>query len=125
MILDSTAWVEFFQNTEYAKFVVSAIEDTKSFTSVMTLAEISNWCCKNNQKEAIPRLIESVKNATKLLDVSENILITAGKLNYERKKGGKKWGMVDSIILATAQTYGLKILTKDYGFRDLPEAEML
>lgn len=125
MILDSSAWVEFFQNTKHAQTVVSAIKDNKSFTSIMTLAEISNWCCKNNHEEAMPKIIESVKNSTKLLDVSENILITAGKLNYERKKSGKKWGMIDSIIVATALTYGLKILTKDYAFRDLPDAEVL
>jgi predicted nucleic acid-binding protein len=47
------------------------------------------------------------------LGLNELIVILAGKINYERKRIEKNWGMMDSIILATAQIYNLKVLTKD------------
>jgi predicted nucleic acid-binding protein len=69
--------------------------------------------------------INGIKNGSTILNLNEAIAIFAGKLNFERKKNVKNWGMIDSIILATAQIYNLKILTKDSGFRDLPNAEIL
>ena len=57
--------------------------------------------------------------------MDEEIIVSAGKLNYERKKIVKNWGMLDSFILATAQVYDLKILTKDSHFKDLPNIQLL
>ena len=69
--------------------------------------------------------VQTVKNGSQVLGINEQISVAAGKMNYERKKAGKKWGMIDSIIASTAQTYGLKVLTKDSHFKDLENAEML
>ena len=82
------------------------------------------WSLKNHPQLTKRYVNDVCINAT-LLGISTTISTAAGKLNYERKKAGKKWGMIDSIIAATAQSYGLKILTKDKGFADLAEVEML
>ena len=90
---------------------------------MITFAEIVNWCSKNN-KNAVER-INIIKNGSEIVNVNEGIIIAAGRLNYERKKVNQKWGMMDSFILATAQLYNLKILTKDKDFSDLENAELL
>lgn len=124
MLLDSSAWVEFFQGSEKGKEVKSILEQEESFTSIVTFAEIAQWCLRTG-REDLMLCVEGVKRMSRILPPTEVISISAGRMNYERKKAGKKWGMIDSIIVATAQAYGLRILTKDYGFRDLPEAQVL
>jgi len=37
----------------------------------------------------------------------------------------KGWGLVDSIMLATARVRKMKVVTGDEHFRDLPEAIMI
>lgn len=124
MILDTSAWVEFIEGTEKGRAVRLILENEESFTSLATVAELVHWCLSSG-REGVSTTIEEVKRISQLLPLTEAISLEAGKLNYERKKAGKKWGMMDSIIVATAQTYGLKILTKDYSFSDLPEAQVL
>ncbi len=125
MLLDTSAWVEFFKDTEKRETVWAALNSRKCFTSIVTLAELSNWCLKNHLEEELRPYVEGIKANSQVLDASENIAITAGKLNYEMKKAGKKWGMIDSIITATAQAYGLRVLTKDSHFSDLPNVLLL
>jgi hypothetical protein len=60
-----------------------------------------------------------------VIELDEDITVLAGRLNFERKKINKKWGMLDSFILASGSIYGFKILTKDGDFRDLPDIEKL
>ncbi len=124
MLLDSSAWVEFFQGSEKGKEVRLVLEREESFTSLVTFSEIAQWCLRTGRKDLMI-CIEAVKRMSRILVPTEVISIVAGKMNYERKKAGKKWGMMDSIIVATAQVYGLKVLTKDNGFRDLAEAQIL
>ncbi|MBI2027849.1 MAG: hypothetical protein HYS98_08650 [Deltaproteobacteria bacterium] len=91
----------------------------------MTLAEIINWCLRTEKKNEIETYIESIKKGSKIIRVNEIISVMAGKINYERKKFIKNWGMIDSLILSSSLLYNLKLLTKDSQFKDLHNAEIL
>lgn len=125
MILDTSAWIELFEDTEKSENVVEALKKNKCFTSVVSVAETAEWCAKKGLRHKMSEYLELIKTGSQLLGLDESISRMAGELNQKRKKEGRKWGMIDSIIVATAQVYGLKILTKDNGFRDLPEAQVL
>ena len=125
MLLDTSAWIEFFQDTDKRGIVENILRTEENFTSEITFAEIVNWCLKNNIEHKIKDYIGGIKKGSKILYLNESILITAGKLNYERKKIVKNWGMVDSIVLATSLVYDLKILTKDNHFKGLENVEIL
>jgi predicted nucleic acid-binding protein len=51
--------------------------------------------------------------------------VLAGRINFERKINKRKWGMIDSFILATSLIYGLNILSRDSDFGDLQNVEIL
>lgn len=125
MLLDTSAWIELFQETDKTTVIKNVLERENNFTSAVTFAEIVNWCLKNNKENRITEYIEGIKNGSTILDLNEAIIISAGKLNHERKKIVKNWGMLDSLILATSLLYNLKILTKDSHFKDLENVEML
>ena len=125
MLLDTSAWIELFQGTDNTAIVKNILETGENFTSAITFAEIVYWCSRNGLDDKISSYLDGIKNGSTILSLSEAIAISAGKLNYERKKTVKNWGMIDSLILATSLIYDLKILTKDSHFKDLENAEIL
>lgn len=125
MLLDSSAWIEFFKGTEKSKRVEQALKSEENYTCIVTIAEVLNWCLKNNLEIKISEYAEGIVNGSIILDLNMQTVLAAGKLNYERKKITKDWGMIDSLILSTALFYNLKILTKDLQFKDLANIEIL
>ena len=125
MLLDTSAWVEFFQGTERSKKVESVLKTEENFTSIVSIAEIVNWCLRNDIRDLITVYTEGIKKGSRILGLSEAASSAAGELNFDRKKTVKNWGMLDSFIVATSLLYDLRILTKDSQFKDLPNVEML
>ena len=125
MLLDTSAWIELFQETDRTEMVKNVLETEENFTSAITFAEMVNWCFRNKKEDKITAYLKGIRHGSTILDLNEAIIISAGKLNYERKKVVKNWGMADSLILSTSLFYNLKILTKDNHFRDLGNVEML
>lgn len=123
VLLDTSAWIEIFEATRNTAHIKEVLTKEPCYTSIVTIAEIVNWAEK--EKRNHEEIIDNVGKASTVIGLSESISILAGRLSFERKKLNKKWGMLDSFILATAMVYGLRILTKDSDFRDLQGVEML
>ncbi|MEM5836400.1 MAG: PIN domain-containing protein [Candidatus Aenigmatarchaeota archaeon] len=125
MLFDTFAWVEFFRGSKSGKKVAETLLKEKCFTSVISLGELVEWCLKNNLEDKIEEYLNGIEKVSVILEVNKEIALLAGKINNERKKKNKNWGMVDSIILATAVFAGIKILTGDIHFKDLENVEFL
>ena len=123
MLLDTSAWIEFFIGSRKGSRVKDVLTSDDCYTSIVTLAELSSWSLKEGQDTK--RLIDTVKELSSVIELDEDISVLAGKLNFEGKKSSKKWGMIDSFILASGMIYGLRILTKDNDFRHISSAEIL
>jgi predicted nucleic acid-binding protein len=76
-------------------------------------------------EEKAKRYVEIIEKASVILNITKEIAILAGEINQERKRRVKGWGMIDSMILATATFYKLKILTGNSHFKDLENVEIL
>jgi predicted nucleic acid-binding protein len=123
MLLDTSAWIEFFTGSEQGEKVKQIIKKQNTYTSIASIAEITNWALKQKQDHA--KLLKTIEQLTTIINIDVDISTLAGELNFQRKKINKKWGMMDSFILATALTYKLNILTKDNDFKDLQNAKLL
>ncbi|MAH47806.1 hypothetical protein CMI37_18435 [Candidatus Pacearchaeota archaeon] len=123
MLLDSYAWIEFFQGSERGEKVWNILNSIECCTSIVSISEIIEWCLRNNidYKDRISR----IKKMSKILSLDEQIVLLAGRINFYNKKKIKNWGMLDSLIYATARLYGLKVLTGDKHFFGLEDVEML
>lgn len=123
MLLDTSAWIEFFDGTKQGAIVKEILEKDICYTSIVSIAEIARWSYKEEQN--LEFLINTVEESSLVIDLNKDIAMLAGKLNFERKKVNKKWGMIDSFILATGLHYNLNILSKDPDFSDLQNAKIL
>ncbi len=123
MLLDTYSWVEFLIKSKKGEKVKGLLERQRCFTSVVSFSEITEWVLKQrlNPKE----FVKIVSELSEVISLDFDIAVLAGKLNYERKKTVKDWGMIDSLILATSLVYDLKIVTGDKHFKDLSNVEIL
>ncbi len=124
MLLDTSAWIEFFISSSKGKKVEELLlQDKPFYICLLTLAEITNWCYKNNADPEV--FIAKIRKFSRLLPLPEDILISSGRDYYEIRQKNKKISLIDVIIYSSATFHGLKLLTKDNDFKGLPNVEML
>jgi predicted nucleic acid-binding protein len=123
VVLDSFAWIEYFNGTSAGEKVQNFLETGRAVTPAIVVAELSEKHKRLN-RDFGPKY-DFVKARTSIVAFEEELARVAGELNFERKKKVKGWGMADSIILATARRAGSRIVTGDPHFRDLTEETIM
>lgn len=116
-VIDSYAWVEYFRGTEEGKIAKEYIKSGNCITSSMSIAELSEKYKRENKN--FEEDFNFILAKTKLMEVTIEIALLAGKINCENKAKIKNWGMADSIILATAKLLNARVVTGDEHFRTL------
>jgi|SRR5208283_4287310 len=115
--------MEYFERIGNFYKVEQILKNEDCETSIASLAELCQLALRNGY--APDEVISGVEELSEVLEITKEISILAGRLNFERKKVNKEWGMMDSFILATSLLHGSKILAKDSDFADLENVEML
>jgi len=123
VVLDSFAWIEYFNGTTAGEKDQSFLEAGRVLTPAIVVAELSEKHKRLN-REFGPKY-DFVKARTSVVPLEEELARVAGELNFERKKRVKGWGMADSIVLATARLSKSVIVTGDPHFKDLTEETVL
>ncbi len=123
IILDTSAWIEFFIKSKKGELVKEILKKGECYTSIVSISEISNWALRENKDGK--EITEFVIKTTEIININNEISFLAGELSYKRKQKVKNWGMLDSFILATALIYSFTILTKDSHFKDLENVQLL
>ena len=123
MLIDTYAWIEFFQGSNKGYKVKDFLESTECFTSIVSISEITEWCFRN--RLIVAKFIKIIEESSVVLNLNKEIVKLAGKINFENKKLIKNWGMLDSLIYSTARIYNLRTLTGDRHFENLTDVEML
>ncbi len=115
--MDSFAWIEYFSGSLRGEKVRELVEGGVATTPTIVIAEVSEKYARM-KLDIGPRLV-FIKARSGIVALDEELARIAGRVNYERKKTVKRWGMADSIILATARRYKAKVVTGDPHFKDL------
>ena len=123
MLIDTYAWIELFQESEEGMEVKKVLSEQNNYTSIVSISEIVVWALKNNIDPE--KYIDFVRELSGILEVTDAISILAGRLNFEIRKNIGDFGMIDSIIYATAKFYNLQVLTGDKHFQGLDGVIML
>ena len=118
-IIDSYAWVEYFRGTKEGAAAKEYIEKKSNATCSITIAELAEKY-KREGKD-FSKDYEFMISKSEIIDLSGDIALAAGEINFENKKKIKNWGMSDAIILATARIFNAKVVTGDEHFRNLNE----
>ncbi|MGH9933926.1 MAG: type II toxin-antitoxin system VapC family toxin [Nitrososphaerales archaeon] len=122
-VIDSFAWIEYFTGSKTGESAIQYIESEESVTPTIVIAELSAKYAGLKQDFA-PRL-KFIALKSRIVGLDEETATLAGVISSERKSKIHKWGLADSIILATARLQEAEVVTGDQHFSDLKEAIMI
>ena len=122
-VIDSFAWFEYFAGSTAGAKARVFIESGKSITPTIVIAELTEKYRREKIVFAPDR--DFILGKTRLISLDSEIAEKAGIINHERKSAVKRWGLADSIVLATAREHGAKIVTGDEHFRDLADEALM
>ena len=124
-VIDAYAWIEYLEGSEEGMKVSEIIEDDLNdvFTSSATVAEVIGKVMRKNQD--IKVALNHINNFSTVLEVTQEIGISAAQIHFEAKKKNKNFGMLDAFVAATARKLSAKILTGDNDFKEFKEAVMI
>ncbi len=127
MFLDTSIIIEIFRNNEKSdifKKIFDLIKDESLFISIIQLGEISDWCLKNNIEPK--KRVSILKQILNIVPLNEKICLEGSMIKFNiRKKGTKKFSLIDGIILSSARSINQILLTKDKDFSKIKDAMLL
>lgn len=124
MMLDSFAWMEYFMGTPKGEKVQKLVDDdSQLYTSPIVIAEIYSKSLRTDGNAEERKDFIMKRCAVVALDV--NIAVEAAKIHAENKAKTHDFGLADAIILASARSRKMKVLTGDPHFMNFKDAVML
>jgi predicted nucleic acid-binding protein len=123
-VIDTYAWVEYLIGSKAGARAKAYIESGNAITPSIVLAEQRKWFLREieagrRQEHEMRQVMSFVELTTEVLPLDTTLAIRAGEIDFLVKKRIKGWPMADSIIYATAQENGAKIVTGDPHFKGL------
>lgn len=122
-VIDSFAWLQYFLGSTAGARAKPFIESSKAVTPTIVIAELSQKYPR--EKLVFDEDLRYIIAKTRVVSLDTKIAERAGALSHERKRKVKGWGLVDSIVLATAREHKVKIVTGDEHFRDLVDETIM
>jgi predicted nucleic acid-binding protein len=125
-VIDSYAWIEYFKGSAKGENARKYIEDESSATPTIVIAEVSGKLMRETAagRETVDGRLARLgflKSSTTIADLTEEIALRSGEIDVERKQKVHRWGLADSLVLATARIAGAKVVTGDEHFKDLKD----
>ena len=120
MLIDSSAWLEYFMGTKKGATLRDVIEgEAQLFTSPVVLAEIYSKSMRTDGIQKAKERADFITRRCILINIDEGIGINAGKLHAEHKSKIKDFGMIDALILASAMHKNVEVITYDQSLTEV------
>lgn len=120
-VIDTHAWLEYFSGSEKGKSVQIYIEGGDAITPTIVIAELSDKYARD-EKPYFQQDLDHIFEVCEIVNLQPEIAVVAGNIKNEMRLVAKGFGLVDSIILATARFLGAKIVTGDPHFSTVKDA---
>lgn len=111
IILDSSAWIEFFGEGPFAhEFAKRLRQPANVLTPTIAIYEVYKWLKRERSEQEAVQAVASMQE-TLVVDITKELAVSAADLSLEHKLA-----MADSMMLAVAQAYDAELLTTDSDF---------
>jgi predicted nucleic acid-binding protein len=113
VLVDTSAWIEFFRKKEPLHSVISGLMDDKRICCAgIILAELIQGA--EGEKEL--KVLKDFRHVFEFLDDSVDLWQAAGELSNTLQRKGKSVGLSDCYLAVSAKAHKVKILTLDKHF---------
>jgi len=126
-VIDSFAWLEYFIGSPKGKVAQEIIDSRadEKFTPTICVAEVYAKSLKNEGETMAETRRNFMRDRSAVAPLNEGTAVEAAKIDVARKKEVGRWGLADSVVLATARELNAKVLTGDAHFEGLQDVVML
>ncbi|MFH1762315.1 MAG: type II toxin-antitoxin system VapC family toxin [bacterium] len=113
-LVDSSGWLEYFADSNNARFFAPVIENTSSLiVPTICLYEVFKKIIQQKDENSALQAIAHMRIGN-IINLDVSMSVSAAKISISLKMP-----MADSIILATARSYKAIIYTQDCDFKGL------
>lgn len=113
-VVDSSGWLEYFADSSNADFFATPIENTAELIiPTISVYEVFKRVLQQRGEGAALKAVALMEQAT-VIPLDTPVALSAARISLEFKLP-----MADSIILATANTYGAILWSQDVDFKDI------
>lgn len=123
MLLDTYAWIEILVDSDKGKAAAELVAESRPLTAAPTIAEITGWALRNGIDPS--PILERVAMESTVIELTPEVAELAGRLHFEYRRHGARWGLVDAMIYATAISRGETLLTGDADFEKIPKCRVI
>jgi predicted nucleic acid-binding protein len=124
VLFDTWAWWEVLQGSADGAALRRRYLDESEFqvlTAAITLGELSGKLSSEGAPDSVPLTINSIRNASMIIDLTGELAVEAGLLRTRLRKRAKSASLADGIVLATARQQGAKLISVDRAFAGEPD----
>lgn len=114
-LIDTWAWVEYFQGSPAGARIRPLIEGPDVSTSVLTIAELAD-IYEREGRPGLEERIAFIRSRGPILAMTHRAAREAGATKWRQRKDGHPLGLADAVIYETARENGLEVVTGDEGF---------
>jgi len=119
-IVDTDVCIDFLKGQEYALSIIQELLiNENAYLSILTYYELLKGAYTKKQQKAV----EDFVNGFEILNIDREISKIGAKFYRNYRKKGITLSTVDTLIMATAKKYGLKIITRNV--KHYPEEDLL
>jgi predicted nucleic acid-binding protein len=114
-VVDSSGWLEYIANGPNAAFFANAIETVDELVvPTISILEVFKWV-RRQRGETDALAVAGIMQRGEVVELDTAIALNAARLGSQHKLP-----LADSIILATAWSFGATLWTQDVDFDGLP-----
>lgn len=119
-VIDTSAWLEFFEGGKNAKrFSVPIRETEKLLVPTICIYEISKVILRESDENHLLQALAAIQKG-QVIDLTASLSTAAAKISLKHKLP-----MADSTIYATASSFNATVWTQDINFKGLPNVKYM
>ena len=122
-VLDTFAWVEYFQASKKGEIVKNIIENNKIATPIIVFAELADSYFRAG--EELGDRHNFILSKSTIINLNPEICIKGAKIKSEMRKTEKDFGLIDGIIYAIAKDLKAILVTGDPHFKNAKDVMLL
>lgn len=113
-VVDSSAWLEYFADTERADFFEAVLSDTEHLiVPVITIYEVFKKVLRERGENEALQVASQMQSGT-VVDLTQSLALDAARYQLP---------LADSLIYATTLRWEAYLWTQDEHFKDLPHVK--
>lgn len=114
MLVDTSAWLEYFQGTSRGRSVRDVVDGGEIlYTTPIILAELTSKSIRTDGVAKAEERVRFVLERTVHLPMDDALGIEAGRIHADKKRDFSDFGLADAFIQAAANARGIKVLSFD------------